>query len=69
MDGQVVLLWSEGHRRCELHQAGSERATLKIFESEQLIIMETVSVDESAFRRAEFLRLVFCGPPNGGRKN
>jgi hypothetical protein len=65
---QVLLLWSQGDWRCELHPAMNERAWLKIHQREKLIVMETVFVGESASRRAEFLRSVFCDPPNNGPK-
>ena len=56
-----LVLWSEGNWRCELHARTSERGLLKIFQGEERIILEPVFVGESAFRRAEVLRSVFCG--------
>ena len=63
---QVLLLWSQGDWRCELHPVVSERAWLKIYQGEKLIAIELVFVGESASRRADLLRSLFCGPANNG---
>ena len=49
-----LVLWSEGHWRCELHATTSERGLLKIFQGGEQIILEPVFVGESAFKRARF---------------
>jgi hypothetical protein len=53
---QVLIIWSEGEWRCELHPAAAGEARLKIFRGEKLIEVEQTFVGRLAYARAEILR-------------
>ena len=59
---QLVILWSDGDWRGELHTEASGVAWLKIFKGDHLIVIESAFVEEPAFTRAEILRNTLCGP-------
>jgi hypothetical protein len=59
--GQLVVLWSEGDWRCELHPEASGVAWLKVLRGNHLIVIESAFVVEPPFTRAEILRNTFCG--------
>lgn len=58
---QILILWSEGDWRCELHPAAGAAASLKVFQGDHLIVIEPTIVGPLAFRRAEILCKAFCG--------
>jgi hypothetical protein len=60
---QILILWSEGSWRCELYPAAGHGALLKVFNGNDLIVVESTEVGPLAFRRAEILRKAFCEAP------
>ena len=57
----IVVIWADGHWRCELHSAARGKARLKVFRGEKLEILEPTLVGPVAYDRAEILRRLLCG--------
>jgi hypothetical protein len=48
---QILILWSEGGWRCELYPAAGHGALLKIYQGDDLIVIESTEIGPLAFRR------------------
>ena len=57
----IVIIWAEGHWRCELHPAARGESRLKIFRGEKLEVIEPTFAGPRAHDRAEILRRLLCG--------
>ena len=56
MARDVLVLWTDGDWRCELHQGLGDAARLEVYKGDQLITAEASIVGRMAHYRAEILR-------------
>ena len=57
----ILIIWTDGDWRCELHPAARGKARLEIFRGEKLEVIEPTRVGPVAYDRAEILRRLLCG--------
>lgn len=57
MAKDVLVVWTEGEWRCELHPGGiPDQGRLLLYHGETVVTAESVFLDTAAYIRAEILR-------------